>query len=533
MPATETGILGNPGTHWRTETADRLALLVDGAAYFSALAAAMEQARHSITILGWDIRSDLLLEPERSAETFAERCRRLLDATPGLHIRLLVWDWIVTMSLDREVLPQWRLAPLHDRLDFVLDDSVPVGAALHEKVAVIDGSLAFVGGIDLSAGRWDTPAHDPESHHRRPANGGETPAPFHDLMLLVDGAAGRAVGELAVERWQRATDERITLAPDAARANWPKGVGVDVEGQRLAIARTRPRYAEAPEVREIEALYLASIEAAERLIYIENQYLTVPKIAQALARRLRAQPELEVVIVTPDECEGPLETAVMDQGRKAFVATLEAATDERLVVLTTTSHGVAVNIHAKLMIVDDRFMTMGSANLANRSMGVDSEINLAIEHSEADAVIRGWRLRLMGEHLGVEPAILAETEETRGSTIAAIAALNDLEAERHCRPLHLADAEFPAPLDDLAEIADPPEPIIADKILGPLLPLRDRRRVRRWSGRVAALAGVAVVIAAWRGPLVPLVSLWLALPLGLLLIAFWVAAERLWRPGLR
>ena len=284
MPATETGILGQPGTHWRLATADRVALLVDGAAYFAALAAAMERARHSIMILGWDIRSDLLLEPERSAETFAERCRRLLDAKPGLQICLLVWDWLITMSLDREVLPQWKLAPLHDRLSFVLDDSVPVGAALHEKVVVIDGSLAFVGGIDLSAGRWDTPAHDPKSRHRRPANGGEPPAPFHDMMLLVDGAAGRAVAELAVERWQRATDERITLAPDDAEVPWPRGVGVDLEGQRLAIARTRPCYAEAPEVREIEALYLASIEAAERLIYIENQYLTVPKIRRSTSR---------------------------------------------------------------------------------------------------------------------------------------------------------------------------------------------------------------------------------------------------------
>ncbi|MEO1065650.1 MAG: phospholipase D-like domain-containing protein, partial [Actinomycetota bacterium] len=172
---------------------------------------------------------------------------------------------------------------------------------------------------------------------------------------------------------------------------WPEGVEPALRDQRIAIARTRPEFADAPGVREIEALYKAAIEPAERLIYIENQYLTVGAIAQALRRRLRDCPKLELVIITPDKCEGALETAVMDQGRARFVATLGGATAERVRVLTPFSRGVGIHVHAKVMIVDDRFITLGSANLANRSMGVDSETNLAIEHSEASPAIRGWR----------------------------------------------------------------------------------------------------------------------------------------------
>ena len=533
MPATETGILGQPGTHWRLATADRVALLVDGAAYFAALAAAMERARHSIMILGWDILSDLVLEPETSKETLVERFVRLLLATPTLEVRLLVWDWPMAMGLDREFLPQWQMAPAEDRLAFVFDDTVPVGAAHHEKVVVIDGTLAFVGGIDLTAGRWDTPRHEPESPHRRPAGDAEPPQPFHDMMLLVDGAAARALAELAEERWRRATDQAIALGGESGVAPWPEDVPPELERQAVAIARTRSALGERPAVAEIEALYRAAIAAAERLIYIENQYLTVPAIARGLAQRLRRVAGLEVVIVTPAKCEGPFETAVMDQGRKTFTATLEAAARDRVAVLNTYSRGASVNIHAKLMIVDDRFMTVGSANLANRSFGVDSEINLAIEKAQPDGVIRSWRHRLLAEHLGVTPDALAEAEEQRGSTIATITALNDPDAQRHCRPLVLDGQPLPEIVDGVAELADPPEPIIGDQFFGPALPLRYRRHWRRWGGRVAGVAGGVLLFATGVGPFNPVVSPWVSVPLGLALVALWVAAERLWRPRLR
>ena len=531
---TETGILARQGTHWRVEEADRVALLIDGAAYFSALAAAMERAQASITIVGWDIRSLLLLEPETSKEILAERFVRLLDAKPELQIRLLIWDWPVAMSLDRELLPQWRIAPFHDRLSFVLDDNVPLGAAAHEKVVVIDGVLAFVGGIDLSFGRWDTPEHDPASPHRSTTDGREPPAPCHDLMMLIDGAAAAAVAELVARRWEQATDQAIAPALEGTPVPWPEGVAAAFERQPVAIARTRPAVGDTAAVKEIEALYMAAIAAAERLIYIENQYLTVVAVAQALAQKLRDNPGFELVIFTPRECDGPVETVVMDRGRKIFMERLKDAAADRVAVLNTISHGAAVNVHAKLMIVDDRFITLGSANLANRSMGVDTEINLAIERASPDPVIRGWRHRLLAEHLGVTPKRLAETEEKEGSTISTIAALNDLHAQRHCRPLDLGQPMIEL-LEELVELADPAEPIVVDELPGVTLPPRERRRWRRWTGRVFGLIGLVGLAVTWWGPggvPDPVMSPWVGYPVGLALVGLWFVAERLWRPRL-
>jgi phospholipase D1/2 len=214
----------------------------------------MEIAEHSITILGWDIRSDLLLEPDASTETLAERFVRLLDGKPGRRIRILIWDWLIAYSLDREILPQWRMAPLHDRLEFVLDDNVPVGGAANEKVVVIDGKLAFVGGIDLTAGRWDTTDHDTKEPRRCPPDSGEMPPPFHDVTIAISGPAAASVGELAARRWQRATDQTPGIAPTGAEDLWPETLAADLQQVTVAISRTRPAYGGDAAVQEIRSL---------------------------------------------------------------------------------------------------------------------------------------------------------------------------------------------------------------------------------------------------------------------------------------
>lgn len=536
MTLPETPILAQSGTHWRLERADRATLMIDGETYFARLAAAIERARRSIVILGWDIRSELLLDPVNSKETLAERLTRRIEAEPGLEVRLLIWDWLLPLSVDRELLPQWRLGPLHDRLSFVFDDEIPVGGAHHEKLVVIDDSLAFVGGLDLTDGRWDTSEHDPASPYRRPAAGGEAPLPFHDGMLMVEGPMAVALGELADKRWEIATG----TAPPAREPGpslWPEEVEPDIEGRHLAIARSRPEFGGHPAVGEIGRLYLAAIATAERFVYIENQYLTYMPVAEALAERLRACPGLEVVAITPEACEGPIETAAMDAGRKHFVARLRQAADERVRVLCPISSGVGINVHAKMMVVDDRFFTMGSANLANRSMGVDTETNLAIESDAEDPVIRRWRQGLMAEHLGQDPAAFATTEQEAGSLIAAIDRCNDLQARRHLERLSLTDqplSDFLDALVDVKELADPVEPLVKEQMLIDLGLPKKRRLWRRQVARLGGLLGVALLLLAWRGPEDPasfLLSPWLLVPIGLVLVVGWLGVERLWRPG--
>jgi phospholipase D1/2 len=248
-------LLEEGSTCWRVTRAARVALLIDGAAYFDALRRTLPLARSSIDIVGWDIRSDISLDPLGHAPPLRKFLKALLAARPTLRIRILVWDWTVFFSLDREPLPQLQFGVAQTRrLDLVLDAHHPPAACHHEKIVVVDGRLAFCGGIDLTAGRWDRPEH----HPHEPARGqiGRTPRPpFHDCMLLVEGEPARALDEHVRERWYRATGERLEPTREDARPSpWPDGVEAWFASVLVGIARTRPAWAEQAPVREIEAL---------------------------------------------------------------------------------------------------------------------------------------------------------------------------------------------------------------------------------------------------------------------------------------
>ena len=326
-------------------------------------------------IVGWDIRSDISLDPQGDAPPLRKFFRQLLAARPALHIRMLIWDWPLFYSLDREPLPQLQFGVAQTRrLDLVLDAHHPPAACHHEKLVVIDGRLAFCGGIDLSAGRWDRPEHHP-SEPRRGRIGRTPRAPFHDCMLMVEGEPARALDELVRERWQRVTGEVLRPPGEDDRSSlWPEGVEPWFGPVRVGVARTRPGWREQAEAREIEALYLSAIGAARRCIYIENQYLTVLPIAEALASRLGERHGPEVVIIGPKQCEAFIETAVMDRGRALCLDRLRGADHfGRLRVLHPVSaaedaEATLIHLHSKLLIVDDRLLVVGSANLCNRSM---------------------------------------------------------------------------------------------------------------------------------------------------------------------
>ena len=248
-------LLEEGSTCWRVTRAARVALLIDGAAYFDALRRALPLARRSIDIVGWDIRSDISLDPLGDAQPLRKFLRGLLAARPTLRIRILVWDWTVFFSLDREPLPQLQFGVAQTRrLDLVLDANHPAAACHHEKIVVVDGCLAFCGGIDLTAGRWDRPAH----HPHEPARGqiGRTPRPpFHDCMLMVEGEPARALDEHVRERWYRATGEhREPPREDGRRSLWPDGVGEWFGSVPVGIARTRPAWGGQAPAREIEGL---------------------------------------------------------------------------------------------------------------------------------------------------------------------------------------------------------------------------------------------------------------------------------------
>jgi phosphatidylserine/phosphatidylglycerophosphate/cardiolipin synthase-like enzyme/uncharacterized membrane protein YdjX (TVP38/TMEM64 family) len=492
-------LLEEGSTCWRVTRATRAALLIDGAAYFDALRRVLPRARHSIDIVGWDIRSDISLDPLGDAPPLRRLLRRLLADRPTLQIRMLIWDWTLFFSLDRQPLPQLQFSVARTRrLDLVLDSKHPAGACHHEKIVVVDGRLAFCGGIDLTAGRWDRPEHRPDE----PARGriGRNPRPpFHDCMLMVEGEPARALDELVRERWYQATGERLER-PDGRPSLWPDGVQPWFGTVAVGIARTRPAWNAQEAVREIEALYLRAIMAARRCIYIENQYFTVVPIAGALAARLTERDGPEVVIVGPKQCEGFIETAVMDRGRALCLERLRAAdTFGRLrvfhPVVADAGQPTPINLHSKLVVVDDRLLVVGSANLANRSMALDTECNLAIEArcAAARAAVLRARDTLLGEHLGCDAVGFAARVRELGAVAAAIDALNG--GARRLEPLTIEPLVLPPELAASVALTDPSEPITIEVVGQRLAPPSRRRRLVSMALRGALTILVLVAIA--------------------------------------
>jgi phosphatidylserine/phosphatidylglycerophosphate/cardiolipin synthase-like enzyme len=285
--------------------------MVDGEEYFRAVREAIEAARDSVLILAWDFdsRAGLGFGPDgRVTLTVGDLLNRWARGGPGRRVNVLIWDYPMIYGLEREFPPIYGLGWKPDRrVEIRYDGSIPMGASHHQKLVVIDDRVAFCGGLDLTGRRWDTCAHRVADERRR-ANG-KTYPPFHDAMMAVSGDAARALGELARERWRKATGE--SLAPPgagggsrrwgrwAARRHgrpappadpWPGSLPVALAEIEVAISRTEPAAGDAPAVRETEAMYLDLIAAARRSIYIENQYFTAHRLGEELARRL-AEPE--------------------------------------------------------------------------------------------------------------------------------------------------------------------------------------------------------------------------------------------------
>ena len=195
-----------PGcTVWRIEHAQKAAILVDGAAFFAAVRGAFLKARRSILIVGWDIDTqvELVREEHPSSDMptkLGEFLVALLRRRRKLRVYVLNWDYAVIYALERQWMPTaepgWRR---HRRLSYQLDDHHPVGASHHQKLVVIDDAVAFVGGLDLSKSRWDTREHRSQNRRRRDADGALY-APFHDVQMMVSGAAAAAVG--ALDTWK-------------------------------------------------------------------------------------------------------------------------------------------------------------------------------------------------------------------------------------------------------------------------------------------------------------------------------------------
>ncbi len=329
------------------------------------------------------------------------------------------------------------------------------------------------------------------------------------MQMMVGGEVAAALGALCRRRWHRATGNEVEPARDTRKSMvWPTTIDREFLDIKVAISRTELAYDGNDEVREVKSLYLDSIAKAERAVYFENQYFTAPAIAQAIAGRLADPRGPEFVIVS--RCVGSswLENNTMTVLRARMIRELKAADRHgRLRFYYPEQAGLegenCIALHSKLAIVDDRFLRVGSANLNNRSMGLDTECDLAFEAEREDdrKTIASIRNRLLAEHLGVEPSVFAEALENRQSLIGAIEALvgND-------RTLLPIPDNIDPDLDKLVpdtETIDPERPIDPDRLIDDIMPHETRPEAGGHAVGVAMLIlAVASVAVAWRwGPL--------------------------------
>ncbi|MBT8079290.1 MAG: VTT domain-containing protein [Gammaproteobacteria bacterium] len=450
---------------WKVSQADRFGWCVDGEDYFGAVRASMGKARREILIVGWDIDSRFeLIRDEDDPNYPSELCdvlQQLADANEDLCVRVLSWDFAVVYMLERELLPArafgWRKSK---RLHFQLDNQHATGASHHQKIVVIDGALAFSGGLDLTKCRWDTRAHSAGDPRRHDPNGAEY-GPFHDVQAVVTGTAAADLRELVSIRWENATGDPLPDLGDVGDGDalWPEGVPVSARGVDVAIARTWTGADGNEGIYEVEQLYLDMIAAAEHSIYIENQYFTSVSVSEALAGRLREENGPEIVIVLPGETSGWLEQATMDILRNRAVARLrEADHFGRLRVVSPVSDELVdttITVHSKVMVVDNRIARIGSANLSRRSMGLDSECDLVVADEQAATDLC---VDLLSEHLGAECDAVADRLSHDG-LIAAIEGFAD--GKRSLVPLEISANDIEqALLEPIAKIADLEKPII-------------------------------------------------------------------------
>jgi len=416
-------------------------VLVDGAQTWAYVHSDLQAAQKDIQIATWLCRPDMeLVRPKEygvtePAERENYRFGQILDekAKQGVIARVLLWGMTYTPVLNAW-LRKWHWTP-DDRIELMEQDHPLLIGSYHQKTMTIDGRIGYCGGMNIKENDWDTnehPVFDPRRNpHRtnkafrllvRDKKKSTKFLPRHDLTVRFEGPAVRDLSLNFTERWnqcvcaQRTTlrgriwiwlrrrlgfepAQRLLPIPEPEIPAPPAG------GQQAQIARTTPCGEEG-----ILDLYRRAIGNARRYIYIENQYFRSPTLAEALRNACNKNPKLHLVAVVwpindgkksffnPSSYWTAYTQDIIRQARPSFQLTrllsVDRDADGRLQYLT-------VDVHAKVMIVDDEWLTVGSANINERGFKYEAEINAAILDKKT---ARDLRIRLMAEHLKIPPA---------------------------------------------------------------------------------------------------------------------------------
>ncbi len=363
----------------------RVELLVDGAHVLSRIADAIAGARSHVHLAGWHFDPSFELEPEGPA------LRELLaDAAERIDVRVLAWAGapLPIFHPDRREVRQARDELVRGtRISMALDAKERPFHCHHEKLVVVDDEIAFVGGIDLTrlgGDRLDSSEHPPRDG-----------LSWHDSCLRLEGPVVADVGRHFAMRWNAVANEPV---PEPAA---PAALAEGVEAQ---LVRTVPeRLYESCRDGEWTILesYLRALRGAERLVYLESQFLWSPEVTFVLADKLRHPPssDFRVVVLLPahpnngeDDSRGQIGLLVdADRGSGDDTARFLACT-----LYQSGPGGNPVYVHSKTAVVDDVWLTVGSANLNEHSLFNDTEVNVVLRD---ETLAREARLRLWAEHL--------------------------------------------------------------------------------------------------------------------------------------
>ncbi len=477
---------------WRIERAHDARVVIDAADYYRIIAEAMSEAERRIFIVGWDFDTRISLVPDEDGQYHSSLGHFFLELVrekPSRAIDILKWNFgalkqFLSIRAAYWLVRWWIARPIHLKFD----SSHPAGCSHHQKIVILDETFAACGGIDIAMRRWDTRDHSPENDLRTTPNGNPYD-PWHDITMIMRGPVAGALADLGRERWKVATQYDIEPLEQGDEGYWPDKCEPMFEDVDIAISRTRACWRDVEEVRENEALFLDMIERCERFLYIENQYFTSAKIAAAICSRLSEDNPPEIVMVMPRTGDGFLEAKAMDGTRQRLMETISKAQggENFRIYIPVNKADTDIYVHAKLSIVDDRLIRIGSSNLNNRSMGLDSECDVTIDCGLPQNVgkghedtIREVRHDLMAEHLGVDQEAVAREEAQGRGLIATIEALRGEEKTLdHLEKRDLSDIEE---FISTHELGDPES---AEETFEPFArkTLRDRWRERRKSIR--------------------------------------------------
>jgi phospholipase D1/2 len=466
---------------WRIEKATYAAMITGVGNYYRCLHNSICKAKHSVFIVGWDMDSRIALVrgddatddcPSTLYDLIVSKARE----NPDLQIYLNKWDHSIVFSADREFMPavRWRKAECPN-IHFRFDSVVPIHGSHHQKLIVVDDEVAYCGGIDIGLYRWDTRDHSPFHRHRiDPASKLDKAKdkhylPNHDIQMCVAGPAAQALGDLVRKRWLMATDyEALPLRSyDSVGIpnTWPESDPPGFKDVTVGVSLTFPPIGEAGPVQQIEKLYPEEIARAEKFIYIENQYLANDRIAAALNQKLKDNPDVRVLVFSSRDPAGLIEESTMWRKRVRFRKILQrgGVEDRAEMVYTLITDGqrtVPLHVHAKIMIVDDKTLHVGSSNLNNRSMMLDSECDLVIlgEDEKSCAKIAAIRNDLIREHCGMEVEEIQKLID-HGNPIADF--LVDVpHSTQHFRKIRDSISDVAQRLTSFTDLGEPRKPFI-------------------------------------------------------------------------